>query len=336
MSRELRSASSVSVSDQANVWFARLQADDVSDEERQRFEVWYRASSAHAEAYEKNRKLWSLLQFPAERVHSRIKKEEQHRDATVPPDSSATKNVLKPAKFNHTVRYWVGMSCLSLLLILVGRQMPALLQDWRSDYHTVSGRQMSVALEDGSRLTLNTDTALTIQFSDAERRIELLRGEAYFEVAPNKARPFIVDGGNAEAKAVGTAFSVSNASDTTRVSVAEGTVQVRVEQSTTLVHAEQQVDVVQRRILPVLSVVNDDTFAWRRGQLVFSKQALDEVLAEVNRYRRSRIVAVNSALASRIVSGVFNIGDPDAVVDALQATLHAQRFDLPGGLVLLY
>ena len=75
MSDKPQSASSDSLSDQANAWFARLQADDVGDEERRRFQNWYRAHPEHAEAYEKTRKLWSLLQMPAERVHQRLQAE---------------------------------------------------------------------------------------------------------------------------------------------------------------------------------------------------------------------------------------------------------------------
>ncbi|MCQ8130635.1 FecR family protein, partial [Methylomonas sp. WSC-6] len=98
----------------------------------------------------------------------------------------------------------------------------------------------------------------------------------------------------------------------------------------------QQVDVLRNRLQPLLHAANDDAFAWQRRQVVFNRQPLAEVLDEVNRYRAGRIVAVNPDLAERVLSGVFNVGDADAVVDALQATLHAQAVNLPGGLVLLY
>ncbi len=349
--------SSDSISDQASAWFARLQADDVSAAERSRFQAWYKAQPEHAEAYDKTRKLWSLLQIPAEQVHGRILIENSNNtnnrngvavdyaeepaissrqiqaDTLYRPLSGAEANLPSAGKPSRRFSAFV---CLSLLLLLSGWLLPRQLQNWRSDYHTAAGQQLSVELADGSRLMLNTDTALAVRFSESRRRIELLRGEAYFEVAPNKQRPFIVDGGAAEARAVGTASSVRKQTENLRVAVSEGIVEVGTGSASTLVRAEQQVDVLLTRIQPVLNAANDDAFAWQRRQVVFNRQPLAEVLDEVNRYRAGRIVAVNPALAERVLSGVFNIADAGAVTEALQATLHAQAVKLPGGLVLLY
>lgn len=347
--------SSSSISDQASAWFARLQADDVSSEERSRFQAWYQSQPQHAEAYDKTRKLWSLLQIPAEQVHGRILIENLNNtktqngvaveyaeepdissmraDTPLRPLGGAEANLPSAGKPSRRISTFV---CLSLLLFLAGWQLPRQLQNWRSDYHTAAGQQLSVELADGSRLTLNTDTALAVRFSAQQRRIELLRGEAYFQVASNKQRPFIVDGGDAEARAVGTAFSVRKQAENLRVAVSEGIVEVGTGSASTLVRAEQQVDVLRNRLQPLMNSANDDAFAWQRRQVVFNRQPLAEVLVEVNRYRAGRIVAVNPALAERVLSGVFNVGDAGAVVEALQATLHAQAVTLPGGLVLLY
>ena len=330
--------SSDSISDQASAWFARLQADDVSAEERSRFQAWYHAQPQHAEAYDKTRKLWSLLQIPAEQVYNRLQAENPSGESTrdyEPVQSAETAAPQVPETGKPAQRLAV-LGCLSLLLLLAGWQLPKQLQNWRSDYHTTAGQQLNVELADGSRLMLNTDTALAVRFSASRRRIELLRGEAYFQVAPNKQRPFIVDGGDAEARAVGTAFSVRKQAENLRVAVSEGIVEVGTGSASTLVQAEQQVDVLRKRLQPLLNAANDDAFAWQRRQVVFSRQPLAGVLDEINRYRAGRIVAVNPDLAERVLSGVFNVGDADAVVDALQATLHAQAVNLPGGLVLLY
>lgn len=329
--------SSDSISDQASAWFARLQADDVSADERSRFQDWYKAQPEHAEAYDKTRKLWSLLQIPAEQVYNRLQAENPGGESgqsseAIHPAAAAPAEL--PASNKPGLRLAV-LGCLSLLL-LAGWQLPKQLQNWRSDYHTAAGQQLSVELTDGSRLMLNTDTALAVRFIGSQRRIELLRGEAYFEVAPNKQRPFIVDGGDAEARAVGTAFSVRKHAENLRIAVSEGIVEVSADSASTLVRTEQQVDVMLTRIQPVLNAANDDAFAWQRRQVVFNRQPLAEVLDEVNRYRTGRIVAVNPALAERVLSGVFNVADAGAVTEALQATLHAQAVKLPGGLVLLY
>ncbi len=200
------------VSDQANAWFARLQADDVSVEERRRFKNWYQSHPQHAEAYDRTRKLWMLLEMPAERVHSRIiadQKDDVHdNDTTDIPEKNSTDFIYrKSGQFRNSSQPIAVVWCLSVLLTIAVWQLPLRMQDWQSDYHTAPGEQFNVTLEDGSRLTLNTDTALAVHFNEQQRQVELLRGEAYFEVAPNKARPFIVKGGQADARAVGTALA---------------------------------------------------------------------------------------------------------------------------------
>jgi transmembrane sensor len=333
MSDNPQSTSSLSVSDQASAWFARLQADDVGDEERRHFQDWYQAHPQHAEAYENTRKLWSLLQMPAERVHQRLQGVGTERS---PIGRGQGEGFLqKPSPGGRNLR-WVSLGGLGLLLMLAGWHLPKHWQNWRSDYHTAAGQQLSIDLEDGSRLTLNTDTALAVRYSDNLRKIELLRGEAYFEVSPNKNRPFVVDGGQATARAVGTSYAVRKQADDLRVVVSEGTVEVAADQAEALVHAAEQAEYRQGRLQAVAKLDNDDALAWRRQQTVFHRQALILVLEEVNRYRKGRIVAVNPRLAERVVNGVFNNGDPEAVVAALTATLQAKALRMPGGLVLLY
>ncbi|OAI01590.1 FecR family protein [Methylomonas methanica] len=352
MSDNPQSASSGSLSDQALAWFARMHADDVSDEERRQFEIWYHADPRHAEAYDKSLKLWDLLQLPAERVQQRLQADAaQFKTAPSPAGTTAWmqevgqrleqlprgqgEGRLQPSSGGRSL-HRAAMGCLGLLLLVAGWRLPEQWQNWRSDYHTAAGQQLSVDLADGSRLTLNTDTALVVRYSDSLRHIELLRGEAYFEVAPNKQRPFVVDGGQATARAVGTAYSVRKHADEMRIVVSEGTVEVDADNAKALVHAAEQAEYRQGRLQAVAKLDNDDALAWRRSQTVFHRQPLTQVLEEVNRYRRGRIVAVNPQLAERVVNGVFNNGDPDAVLAALVTTLQAKALRMPGDLVLLY
>ncbi|MBD9354413.1 FecR family protein [Methylomonas albis] len=352
MSDKFQSASSDSLSDQALAWFARLQADDVSDEARRQFETWYHADPRHAAAYDKSCNLWDLLQQPAERVQLRLQAEAAKTEAEPSPAGTTAwmqevgqrleqlprgqgEGCLPPPASGRNL-HRVALGCLGLLLLVAGWRLPEHWQNWRSDYHTVAGQQLSIDLEDGSRLTLNTDTALAVRYSDNLREIELLRGEAYFEVAPNKQRPFVVDGGHATARAVGTAYSVRKQAGELRVVVSEGTVEVGADSAKALVHATEQAEYRQGRLQAVARLDNDDALAWRRRQTVFHRQPLTQVLEEVNRYRQGRIVAVNPRLAERVVNGVFNNADPDAVLAALTTTLQAKALRMPGDWVLLY
>lgn len=308
-----------SASNQASAWFARLHADDVTTKEQEQFKNWYGESQQHAQAYDKMLLLWDRLEAPSKRVHARLEAEQP-----------------VPGKQSY-IRRLMATSALALL-VLLSYQLPVHYQNWQSDYHTAPGKQLTVVLDDGSRLTLNTDTALAVNLSDKQRNLELLRGEAYFQVSPDKNRPFIVSNGTATARAVGTAFSVKKTDEDMQVIVSEGTVEVSSGKADTpaLVHINQQVDYQQGHIGPVMSSDIIETLAWQRGQLIFKQQPLSKVIQEVNRYRSGQIMILNPKLKERVVSGVFDTTDPNAVVDGIKTTLKVSSASLSKQLVLLY
>lgn len=315
---------SSSISDQARAWFSRLQADDVSNAEREQFKQWYHENSQHAEAYEKTRLFWEMLKIPAQQVHDKL--------AT---DTARTINAPINTRKTAVSRY---ATMTLMLVILLFNPVFNKYQHWHSDYHTEAGKQITVALTDGSQVILNTDTALNVVYTAQERRIQLLHGEAYFKVAHNKNRPFIVSNGATETQAVGTAFTVKESGNNVQVLVSEGTVKVSVHNSdsTALVHINQQIN-YQRDQLGTVSAANVfDALAWQRGQLIFKQQPLARVIAEINRYHAGQIVLMNPALKKRVVSGVFNTDDPHAAIDALKATLNIMSVELSEQYVLLY
>jgi len=326
MSSTQPSSNKQSISDQATAWFAHLHADGVTAAEQEQFKNWYRESQEHAKAYDKIVLLWDQLEAPGKRVHARLEAEQL-----------TVANWPLPGKQSPYIRRFLALSAL-VLAVLSAYQLPVHYQNWQSDYHTAPGKQLTIALDDGSRLTLNTDTALAVDFSANQRRIELLRGEAYFQVSPDKNRPFIVSNGVANARAVGIAFSVREMGDDMRVIVSEGTVEVSAGKvdAPALVHINQQVDYQQGRVGPVMASDVLETLAWQRGQLIFKRQPLSRVIKEVNRYRSGQIMLINPKLKERIVSGVFDTTDPDAVVDGIKTTLKASSVNLSRQLVLLY
>jgi transmembrane sensor len=319
------SSNKKSVSDQATAWFARLHADDMSTEEQEQFKNWYRVSQEHSKAYDRIVLLWQQLEAPGKRVHARLEAEQPEMEYKPLPGKQP---------YGRQFMVWSAM----VLVVMLSCQLPVHFQNWQSDYHTAPGKQLTVVLNDGSRLTLNTDTAIAVDFSDKQRHIELLRGEAYFQVFPDKNRPFIVSNGAANARAVGTAFSVRESGDDMRVIVSEGTVEVSAGKADApaLVHINQQVDYQQGRIGPVMSSDILETLAWQRGQLIFKRQPLSRVIKEVNRYRSGQIMLINPKLKERVVSGVFDTADPNAVVDGIKATLKVSSVSLSKQLVLLY
>ncbi|MDB5456232.1 MAG: anti-FecI sigma factor, FecR, partial [Caulobacter sp.] len=201
-------------------------------------------------------------------------------------------------------------------------------------YSTAVGEQVSVGLEDGSRVRLNTDTRLRVRFGAGERRVELQRGQAFFEVAHDSGRPFIVVAGRAQVRAVGTRFDVRRDDGDVRVTLAEGRVAVRDD---TLATKDWMLSPGQSLALgahatsatPVPVDVPALT-AWTTGHLSFRDMTLAEAVSEINRYSRSKIVLGPGAPADRRISGVFAAGDTDdfvAAVTALYALKSVRRLD---------
>jgi transmembrane sensor len=309
-----------SVSDQALAWLARLQKGDVSKVEQQRFQDWCGQDPRHQAAFDQADEFWQLLDNPAQNVYARLQNQ---------PSGKAARP-----------RYWLGLAQAACFVLVFGgliTMLPTQIQNWQSDYVTDAGERKVIELADGSRITLNTDSAISVAYSAEQRGITLVRGEAYFEVAPNKNRPFIVHSGVLSARAVGTAFSVAALDgDKKEVAVSEGVVAVTTGEQSQQLAANQHIRWHDSVLETVQSDDSENRLAWRRGQVVFSRQPLADVIQQVNRYRRWPILIANRALAKRVINGVFKTDDPNAVVSALTHTLSAQAVSLPGGVVVIY
>ena len=196
-------------------------------------------------------------------------------------------------------------------------------------------------LADGSAVTLNTGAVLDVRYGPEGRKVRLVRGETFFDVVHDPARPFVVESRAGSARVLGTAFDVRLQGRAARVSVLRGAVQVEPAQGgeATVVRAGQEARIdsgrpqalVQARALEDPASVD----AWRQRRLVVYRRPLSEVVAEIDRYRHGRVFVKGQALAARRVSGVFDVAEPDEAIDALAASLDLKTARL-GGLILLY
>jgi transmembrane sensor len=166
--------------DQAITWIARLRAHDVSAEERSRFAEWIASDARHSAAFDEIFALWQRLGVVA----------------YLSGDHARTTHMLRNGK--------TGAAIASLTL--AGLLAFTELRDGR-EYETVDGAQRTVVLDDGSKVLLNSNTSIDVDMAANERRITLRHGEAYFEVAMDRHRPFVVASARCTATAVGTAFA---------------------------------------------------------------------------------------------------------------------------------
>lgn len=202
-------------------------------------------------------------------------------------------------------------------------------------YRTDIGEQRRVVLGDGSILMLNTNSYAKVDYEDDERRIQLVRGEAHFEVRKDASRPFVVIAGDQSVRAVGTAFAVRREGPSVRVSVTEGVVQLSERRSGGL-WPQRKVDIQTEE--PVLidagkvAVVSADdkdvsevspadldrVLAWRGGMMVFDGDRLEDVLEEVSRYTHQQITFEDDELRDLRLGGQFRVGETQAVFHALE------------------
>jgi transmembrane sensor len=197
--------------------------------------------------------------------------------------------------------------------------LPAILVRVQADHLTGISEISTLMLEDGSKVTLGADSAVDLDFTGQDRRIRLLRGEAFFEVAPDPARPFRVEADDLSAVALGTAFDVLRGTEGITVTVAHGIVGIdrdgaRLDEPLSAgawarigwageVLAEGAVD-------PAMAG------AWRSGMLMVGDWPLSEVVAQLRRYYGGLILAPDGDLAGLRVTGTYRLADPVAALGA--------------------
>ncbi len=198
-------------------------------------------------------------------------------------------------------------------------------------YATPVGGLASVAMTDGSEVTLNTNSQIRIALTDTERHVELRRGEAFFQVSKDPNRPFVVLAGNKRVVAVGTQFSVRREGDDVDIVVTEGKVRVEDRAAPPGFHADGSAEVlltpgsvalvgeagllVQRKTLPEA----EEQLSWRTGVLMFRDRSLLDVAAEFNRYNQRKIVIQDPAVASLKIEGNFRATNAEAFVRLVES-----------------
>ena len=185
---------------------------------------------------------------------------------------------------------------------------------------TAIGEQVTVRLDDGSKIQLNTDSALRVRFSKSERRLVLERGQAFFDVAHDPARPFVVDAGKASVRALGTRFDVRRSDGEVEVTLAQGSVEVTPEHSGartwTLSEGQKiRIDPNRSDVAPASTDLAVAT-AWTSGRMFFHDTPLAQAVAEVNRYNRKKIALGAGAPRDMKINGAFDAGDTEGFVAA--------------------
>jgi len=204
-------------------------------------------------------------------------------------------------------------------------------------YATAIGEQRTVRLEDGTRIILDTDSRVTVRFTDARRLVTLAAGRAMFEVEGDAARPFLVQAGDTEVTAIGTRFDVRRSGSGARVVLVEGRVDVHKPSSATAqwTLAPGQQVTTSAPTPRVLAVNVPAATSWTDGRLTFENTPIAAAVAEVNRYSAKPIELRDQRVSSIHVSGVFNAGDIDGFVAALRDLYHLEAVTAADGVKII-
>lgn len=299
------------VSDQAIDWLVLLHSGRADAADRQAFARWRAADPAHEAAAREAEALWSDVGATPTATQF------------TPGDDTVLPFRPKRGIVRRTVL--AGSMAASLALMLSGVSLSGLF----ADYSTGIGESRRVALPDGSVITLNTATALSVDYSTEARHVTLLEGEAMFEVAKDASRPFIVSAGEGTARAVGTVYGVRRHGSGAGVTVAEGVVEVAVPGSVPLRLTHDQRAAYGDGPLLAQPADTESETAWRRGKLIFNRRPLEQVMGEFGRYHRGRIVVADKELSALEITGVFDVADADGLFRSIGQSLNVRVVRLP-------
>lgn len=304
MSQARSSPVSARVLDAAIAWQLCLDCGNASAVEQAEFAKWYAACEEHARA-------WQQLGMLDQRFNT----------ASLP-----ARNALLNARHGVQQRMRkvsAGLASLALacgLVLFAGKEyLP--IDYWMADQRTATGEQRQLQLADGTRLNLNTHSAVDVKFDDNTRRIILHEGEIMVQTGHDDPRPFIVQTRDGSLRALGTRFLVKREDDGTRLSVLQSRVAAHPQSSLdeTIYDQGQQV-LMQRDRLGQRLAVKAGADAWTRGMLVVDNVRLADMVSELNRYRRGHL-GVAPDVADLRITGTFPLNNVELALNALLPTL---------------
>jgi len=290
------------VLEEAAEWLMRLSEGGLSDHERAEWERW-KASSPERD------RAWARAQLLQSKLDG------------LPP-ALAMSALDRPS---HPERR-AALGKLALLLAMMpvgwGSWKLAHTQQWTADYRTRVGERREWVLADGSRITLNTDSAIDVLFDSQQRLVHLREGEILVQTAQDASRPFLVSTGQGRMQALGTRFTVRELNSRTHLAVLEGAVKVMLadnrQVAPLVVNAGQRMD-FSAQTFGSLTPTDRNVGAWTQGMLMADKMRLADFVAELTRYRRG-FVRYDPTIAELRISGAFPISDTQRTLNMLVQT----------------
>lgn len=298
-------------------WFNIRQADEVTAADEAKFAAWLAREPENYRVYQRLERQWAIIGSVAEDPRI-LETRKQDRE-----------NFRGPSRWHRLV----AIAAILIFMVTSGwaTHNSGLLNDTiglsgqtTQIVQSEVGQRITMTLSEGSVVTLDTDSELHILDMEETRSLQLVKGRAFFDVAKDPSRPFIVQAGNKTVEAIGTSFTVRMDEDEVTIVLLEG--KVHVEQKQLLARAPRQVDLTVGHEL----VVGDEPqwkirkidapreTSWLTGRLTFLDEPLAKAIKEMNRYSERKLVFEGDVVPSQRIVGVFETGDVDAFVRAIE------------------
>jgi transmembrane sensor len=337
MSEIVKLRTRAEVDEEAAEWTWRMEGESASPADREAFEAWLRQDARHRRAFEEFSNVWRTLDGLGE----------------VKRDQKLTALAERQSPHRMSGRWWLGAAA-AVLVATAGAVLWMRAGTEVQTFSTAVGQQRDVTLTDGSVVSLNTNSIVETDLSRRNRQIYLRKGEAHFQVAHDRSRPFLVHAGDALVRAVGTQFEVRLLADQhVDVMVNEG----RVEVQATPVAAPETGSASSPRPAMALRAVRagerlstassdysvrevtpeqlSSQLAWREGAIIFDGQPLSEAISEIERYTDTRIVVSDPDTAALRVGGRFRTDNVQDFFRGLESALPIAIRRAPDGVIYI-
>ena len=341
------SRSRAAIAEEAAEWFVEWRGAPPSKAGKARFTEWLAESPVHVEEYLAIAQIYGALPNVDPGAVSDVEAFVDDTVIALHGSSAAMERRGDPVPVgdvSRSRRPWVGWGLAAGILVAVvsaGFFYIGAIRNATIEYTTGLGEQRSILLDDGSMVSLNTESGMEVAYTDEARWIKLTHGEALFDVEEDQNRPFWVETGAALIRVTGTQFNVYQQNGQTAVTVIEGTVEVapraspaaqvlgesnQTQPASTAGSAHSQgvakLQVGDQAVVKSGSVAIAATkidnlepvTAWTDRRLVFSETPLSEIVAEFNRYNHRRLILDDATVATLEVSGVFSTHDPESLI----------------------
>ena len=368
---EMNMASSRQIEQAAAAWLAKRDGDSWCGQDQAELEAWLADSTAHRVAFLRLEAAWAhggrlkalgagvpagAIPARGQWARSSFDMHERRAAAAAADDPATPTDAAKgpldlrdlafaprtPLRRSHMARH-AGAAVAIVLAVALGWGWQRHVSVEQASYLTAMGDLRTIPLSDGSNATMSSDSRMQVSLSNGERHIDLQQGEAFFKVAKDPGRPFVVSAGGRQVVAVGTRFAVRRDGADLRVVVTEGTVRLQSEGDTgpqrmpiTLLHAGNVALVSSRGVSVRTGSVEEAErdLDWRSGYVTFRDTPLEAAATEFNRYNARKIVMGDAEVAALRVGGNFRWSNTEAFVRLLEQGFPVRAEVQPDRIVL--